>query len=196
MIHSTAKVNHPIKQGLWGSFEVFVDTIIVCTITALVIIITGAWQSGADGATLTLNAFEIGIGYYGRLIVTIGVFLFGLTTGSGWYSYYEILLRHLMKKESKTKDTILSIYKLVYPIPGMLMVIMAVTIGMPGAAVWYFADITSAIPTFINVIVILILSRRYLDLLRDYKARYLGIGTVDPDFKVFYEDRIKESKEA
>jgi len=196
MIHSTAKVNHPIKQGLWGSFEVFVDTIIVCSITALVIIITGAWETGADGATLTLNAFEIGIGYYGRLIVTIGVFLFGLTTGSGWYSYYEILLRHLMKKESKTKNTILRIYKLVYPIPGMLMVIMAVTIGMPGAAVWYFADITSAIPTFINVVVILILSRRYIDLLKDYKARYLGIGTVDPNFSVFYEEKIKKSKEA
>lgn len=191
MIHSTAKVDHPIRQGLWGSFEVFIDTIVVCSITALVIIITGAWKTGADGATLTLNAFEIGFGYLGRVIVTIGVFLFGVTTGSGWYAYYEILLRHLFKKESKTKQTILAIYKGTYPIPGFLMVVMAVTVGMPGAAVWYFADITSAIPTFINVIVILILSRRYLDLLKDYKARYLGIGTVDPSFKTFYDDRIK-----
>ena len=57
MIHSSAQTDHPVKQGLWGAFEVFVDTIIVCTLTALVIIITNVWQSGATGATLTLSAF-------------------------------------------------------------------------------------------------------------------------------------------
>ncbi|MDG2866002.1 alanine:cation symporter family protein, partial [Vibrio parahaemolyticus] len=58
MIHSTARTDHPVKQGLWGAFEVFVDTILVCTITALVIVLTGAWKTGASGATLTLTAFE------------------------------------------------------------------------------------------------------------------------------------------
>ncbi|PAB57946.1 alanine/glycine:cation symporter family protein [Anaeromicrobium sediminis] len=191
MIHSTAKTDHPIRQGLWGSFEVFVDTIIVCTITALIIIITGHWSSGVSGATLTLNAFEAGLGYTGRFIVAIGVFLFGLTTASGWYSYYEILLRHLFKDNPSKKNTILKIYKATYAIPGFLLVVMAVTIGLPGKAVWLFADITSAIPTFVNIIVILTLSGTYFKLLKDYKARHLGIGEVDENFKIFYEEKNK-----
>lgn len=191
MIHSTAKTDHPIKQGLWGSFEVFVDTILVCTITSLVIIITGEWSSGLDGATLTLSAFESGIGYFGRIIIAVGVFLFGLSTTGGWYAYYEILLRHLLRNKVDLKNKILKIYKYTYPLPGYLMVIFAVTKGLPGATVWNFADITSAIPTFINVIVILILSPTYFKLLKDYKARYLNVGKVDPDFKLFYEDREK-----
>lgn len=99
MIHSTAKTAHPVKQGMWGAMEVFADTIIVCSITAFTIIITGAWSSGLDGAALTLSAFEIGIGEFGRNIITISIFLFGLTTSTGWYTYYEILLRHVFNNE-------------------------------------------------------------------------------------------------
>lgn len=193
MIHSTAKTDHPIKQGLWGSFEVFVDTMVVCTITALVIVITGTWSSGLAGATLTLTAFESGIGFTGRVIVTIGVFLFGLTTAGGWYSYYEILLRHLFKENVEAKNKVLKVYKVVYSLPGFLLVVYAVVNGLPGQTIWNFADITSAIPTFINVVVILILSPRYFELLKDYKARYLGIGQVDLSFQPFYEDRKKSA---
>lgn len=194
LIHSTAKTDHPIKQGLWGSFEVFIDTVIVCTTTALVIIITGVWSSGLTGATLTLTAFETEIGMVGRIIVTLGVFLFGLTTAGGWYTYYEILLRHAFRNNVNAKRKILMVYKAINPVSGFLMVVYVVLKGLPGQAVWYFADITSAIPTFINVIVILILSPRYFELLKDYKARYLGIGVVDPGFKPFYEDRKKKVK--
>ena len=189
MIHSTARTKHPISQGLWGSFEVFIDTIIICTITALVIMVTGQWSSGVAGATLTLNAFEVGIGSVGKMIVAIGVFLFGLTTTTGWYAYYEILLRHLFKDNVEMKEKMLKLYKWTYPIPGFLMVIFAVTIGLPGATVWLFADITSAIPTFVNVVAIFILSKRFFELLKDYKARHLGIGTIDPTFAIFYEDK-------
>lgn len=193
MIHSTAKIDHPIKQGLWGSFEVFVDTILVCSITALVVVITGEWTSGLSGATLTLSAFEKEIGFIGRLIVAFGVFLFGLTTTGGWYAYYEILLRHLFKNNVSMKEKILKIYKYTYPLPGYLMVLLAVVQRLPGATLWNFADITSAIPTFINVLVILALSPTYFKLLKDYKARYLGIGEIDPEFSAFYEEKIKKT---
>ena len=71
MIHASAKVDHPVKQGILGVFEVFVDTIIVCTMTALVIIVTGQWSSGLDGATLTLSAFEVGMGKPARVIMAV-----------------------------------------------------------------------------------------------------------------------------
>ncbi|WP_047983597.1 alanine/glycine:cation symporter family protein [Ornithinibacillus californiensis] len=197
MVHSTAKVDHPVKQGVWGAFEVFVDTIIVCSITALTIIITGVWSSGLSGAELTLSAFEVGIGEIGRYIIAISVVLFGVTTTTGWYIYYEVLLRHLFKNsDSKIKTACLKFFSWFYPIPGLAMVVYAVSVGMPGAAVWYFADITSAIPTFINVVVILLLSKRFLELLRDYKARYLGIGQIDPNIVLFYEDKKEPPKDS
>ena len=197
MIHSTAKTDHPIKQGMWGAMEVFTDTIIICTITAFTILITGVWSSGLDGAALTLSAFESGIGEFGRIILTVCIFIFGLTTSTGWYTYYEILLRHLFKDGEKAslKNKILFVFKCLYPIPGLLMVIYAVSYNLPGKTVWYFADITSAIPTFINLVVILILGKKFFELLRDYKARYLNIGKVDPEFSVFYEDKIKRELE-
>ncbi len=196
MIHSTAKTSHPVKQGMWGAVEVFIDTIIVCSITAFTIIITGAWTLDLSGAELTLSAFEIGIGEFGRYIITISVFLFGLTTSTGWYIYYEILLRHMFGDDRKVtlKYKVLSTFKWLYPIPGFLMVVYAVYYNMPGQAVWYFADITTAIPTFVNLIVILILSGKFFELLRDYKARYLNIGQIDPNFSVFYEDKLKKEK--
>lgn len=188
MIHSTARTDHPVKQGLWGAFEVFVDTILVCTITALVIVLTGAWKTGASGATLTLTAFEMEIGSIGRYIIAISVFLFGLTTTTGWYAYYEILLRHLMKNKKALRDKILRFFRLFYPVPGIIIVLIAVFGELPGTTLWLFADLTSAIPTFLNVITILILSPVFFRLLKDYKSRYLGIGEIDPNAKIFYEE--------
>ena len=68
------------------------------------------------------------------------------------------------------------------------MVLIAVYGELPGGTLWLFADFTSAIPTFVNVLVILILSPTFIKLVKDYKARHLGEGTVDNNFKVFYED--------
>ena len=126
MIHSTARTDHPVKQGLWGSFEVFMDTLVVCTITGLIVIITGEWSSGLDGATLALTVFEHEIGWFGRVIVALSIFLLGLTSSTGWYSYYEVLLRHLLGNNSKAKDRILKIYKWVYPIPELVFPTLAV----------------------------------------------------------------------
>ncbi len=190
MIHASAQTDHPIKQGLWGAFEVFIDTIVVCTLTCLVIIITGVWSSGATGATLTLNAFATGMGSASKIFIATGIFLFGVTTSSGWYAYYQIILRHLMKSSPKLKDGILKFYKIFYPVPGFVMVVMATTIGMPGSTVWLFADFTTAVPTFINIAVMLSLSGTFFKLFKDYKTKYILKEEVKPEdkIKVFYEE--------
>ena len=190
MIHASAQTDHPIKQGLWGAFEVFIDTIVVCTLTCLVIIITGVWSSGATGATLTLNAFATGMGSASKIFIATGIFLFGVTTSSGWYAYYEIILRHLMKSSPKLKDGILKFYKIFYPVPGFVMVVMATTIGMPGSTVGLFADFTTAVPTFINIAVMLSLSGTFFKLFKDYKTKYILKEEVKPEdkIKVFYEE--------
>ena len=192
MIHSTAKTDHPVKQGLYGSFEVFVDTLVVCSITGIIVIITGAWTTGLEGATMALSVFESQIGRFGRIIIALSIFLLGLTSTTGWYSYYEILLRHLLGTKSRIKESVLRLYKWVYPLPELIFPVLSVTIGLPGAAVWMFADLVAAIPTFINVAVVLTLSPTFFKLFRDYKARYLGVGEIDPNIVLFYEDKVKK----
>lgn len=87
MAHAAAKVKHPVEQGIFGISEVFIDTFIVCTLTGLAIVITGAWQSGADGATIATSAFTQNLGIFGTLTVVLGITLFAFSTvlGASWY---------------------------------------------------------------------------------------------------------------
>ena len=79
-------------------------------------------------------------------------------------------------------------------LPGLLWTIYLVRTNNQGF-IWTVVDITSAIPTFVNVFVILILSGEYFRLLRDYKARYMGIGTVRESERLFYEDDVQIEEE-
>jgi len=190
MAHASANTPHPIRQGLWGSFEVFVDTILVCSITALAVLTAGestVWHSGISGASLCIKAFETTFGWVGQKFIAIAVFLFGMTTTTGWFLYYEVLLRQLFRKNPALKDKIIAGFKIFYVIPGMLNVYLAVSGGNGPEFMWALADCINAIPTFVNVVTLILLHKTFLVLLKDYKARYLGVGTVDPNFKVFYD---------
>lgn len=193
MVHSTAKVDHPVKQGMFGIFEVFVDTFLICTITALVIITSGAWSSGLDGATLTLTAFETGVGTIGRTILAIATLLFGITTSTGGFIQVGVVLRYLLGDRPLRKK-LLSFYKWTFPLPPLIMVMIAVFYGMPGAYLWLIADASTALPIFANLLALVILSPTVFKLLADYKARYMNIGRIDPEMELFY-DRAKEREQ-
>ncbi len=187
MIHASAKVDHLVKQGLMGIFEVFVDTFVICSITCLVIMVTGQWSSGASGAHLTLSAFETGIGSAGRMILSFSVFIFGITTSSGLYAQMEVVVRYLVG-ERKMKRVILTMYKWLYPLPGLGLILIAVFYQYPGTTIWLFSDASTAMPIFVNVLALALLSPRFLALLADYKARYLGVGKPEENFRAFYEE--------
>ena len=88
MVHAAADTDHPVRQGLYGIFEVFVDTLLICTVTGLVILVTDSWTTGATGAALSVRAFEAGLpGTWGDIVVTGGLVLFAFSTVIGW-SYY------------------------------------------------------------------------------------------------------------
>ena len=87
-IHGSADCEHPMRQGLWGSFEVFVDTLLVCSITALAVLSTGVWTTGTPGVTLTMMAYYSGFGVFGKYFIGFLAFLFGVTTTTGWFTYY------------------------------------------------------------------------------------------------------------
>jgi alanine or glycine:cation symporter, AGCS family len=88
IVHAQAR-NTPVGQGLWGIWEVFIDTIVVCTMTALVILTTGAYTTGTTGAELAGNAFNMGLPGPGGLIVQIALALFAYTTMLTWNFYGE-----------------------------------------------------------------------------------------------------------
>ncbi|MGI6782616.1 MAG: alanine/glycine:cation symporter family protein [Aminivibrio sp.] len=91
MVHATAVVDHPVRQSMYGLFEVFADTIVVCSFTALAILTSGVITSQPDlsGAQLTLSAFETTLGGTGTMILSIGLALFSFSTILGWYWYGE-----------------------------------------------------------------------------------------------------------
>lgn len=196
MVHATAAVDHPVKQGLMGAFEVFVDTIVVCTATGILVIITGFYNSGLQGADLTLSALQSELGMIARVIIALSIFLFALTTATGWYTYYLTLLNHAFKDSNPIKTTVLKIYNALNPLFGAALTAITVFITPDATTgdVWVFADFSSVIPTFINVVVVLIISGKFFELLKDYRARYMGKGTVDPNFHIFYEDKVKSQK--
>lgn len=188
MIHASAKVDHPVKQGMLGIFEVFMDTFVICTMTCLVIMVTGQWNSGLEGASLTLAAFEAGLGTVGRIILAIGVFLFGITTSSGLYVQIEVVLRYVVG-ESKIKDFALKFYKWTYPLPSLILVIIAVAGGLSGSTVWIISDAGVGLPIFINLAALVVLAPKFKALLNDYKARCEGKGNVDPNFSIYFDPK-------
>jgi AGCS family alanine or glycine:cation symporter len=96
MVHASAVTDHPVRQACYGIFEVFVDTIVICLLSGLVILTTGAWTEGATGATLSMRAFQIGLpGVWGGLVVSIGLILFAYSTIVGWAYYGETAVTYL-----------------------------------------------------------------------------------------------------
>lgn len=189
MIHATATTDHPIRQGVLGVFEVFIDTIVICSLTGLIVVNTGEWSSGLDGANLTLTVFTHSIGFWGRIVLLVGLALFGLTTSIGLYMQFETLLQYVAGSNRTWQKMATLFNKCFYPLPGMLLLLYAYKNDLPAYKVWMFIDLSLGIPIFINLIAMLILSPKFFALLKDYRARHMGIGKVDPNFKVFYEDK-------
>ena len=187
MIHSSAKTIHPVEQGLWGSFEVFFDTFVICSITALSVILSGAWTDGTSGGTLALTSFAQGFGQVGSILLTLVMIIFTVTTSGGWFTYYLAILEHLGKDDTKWKKILMKVFYALRALPGLLWTIYLVKTNNQGF-IWTVVDITSAIPTFVNVAVILILSGDYFRLLKDYKARFMNIGKTEENATLFYED--------
>jgi AGCS family alanine or glycine:cation symporter len=156
--HAAATTDHPVRQGLWGVFEVFVDTIIICSITALSIITTGVWETGETGAVLTTMAFNTAIPG-GGIIVTIGIVLFAYSTILGWAYYGERCLEYL----AGTKPILA--YRLVW--------VVFVVIGAIGGLefIWSLADTLNGLMAIPNLIGVLFLSGTVFKLTKEYFSK-------------------------
>lgn len=160
--HAAAKTDHPVRQGLWGIFEVFIDTILICTITALVIITTGAWThtdaagEALTGAALTTEAFNMGLPGPGGVIVSVGILLFAFSTILGWSYYGEKCIEFLLG----TKST--KIYRIIW-IP---LIFIGTIANLE--LVWNLADTMNGLMAIPNLVGLLGLSGVVFKLTKEF----------------------------
>lgn len=166
MAHSAAQVDHPIRQGFYGLFEVFVDTIIICTLTATTILASGVITSRPDltGAQLSLAAFQSTLGTPGTIILSVGLSLFAFSTILGWYWYGETALVYLFG----SGKNVINSYKAVYT----ALIIFG---GWGGAAalahIWDLADTLNGLMAAPNLIGLLLLSKELKKLTIDFDTK-------------------------
>ncbi|MBD3610336.1 MAG: sodium:alanine symporter family protein [Gammaproteobacteria bacterium] len=154
--HAAAQTDNPVRQGTIAMLGTFIDTLIICSITGLVIIMTGAWTSGENGASLTSHAFELALPGVGGYIVTLGLALFAFTTILGWSYYGEKCVEYLFGLKAIT--------------PYRLLWVLAVFIGadLELNFIWLVADTLNAMMALPNLIALLLLSPVVFKLSREY----------------------------
>lgn len=148
--HAAAFTDHPARQGLWGAFEVFFDSIVMCTITALVILTSGLWHDAAyvgDTRAMSSQAFENAF-VGGQYIVTVGLCLFAFATIIAWYYYGEKCIEYLTKGNK--------VVKLFYQIVYTLMIFWGCVASLD--AVWEFADLFNGLMAVPNLIALIFLA--------------------------------------
>jgi AGCS family alanine or glycine:cation symporter len=161
MVHAAAKTDHPVRQGLYGIFEVFVDTILVCTTTGLAILVTGVWDSGATGAALAGQAFSTGLpGTWGNIVVTTSLVLFAYSTAIGWSYYGETGIVYLLGTRAA--------------VPYRLLWLVFIYLGAVGSLhlVWDIADTLNGLMAVPNLISVLLAIPLLLRLTREFFSEH------------------------
>jgi len=165
--HAAAQTPSPIHQGLIGVGEVFIDTIVVCTITALINLSTGMWQSGLDGTAMTAASFSKSIPIVGGLVVAFSSLLFGYSTLLGWYYYGEQCMKYLFG------------IKVTYPyrviFVGLIFTGSVISIKLA----FYVGDIANALMAFPNLIALALMSGTIGVATRQFFTKYRRIDDFD-----------------
>ena len=187
MVHSNSNVKEPVQQGMWGIFEVFADTMIVCTMTALVVLTSGAYNlqtgeilAGYSDATLVGGAFNtvFGWGNIGSRFVAIAMFLFAFTTVLGWSHYGSKAWEYLFG--SKTTY----IFKIIHLITILLGAVMTSSLA------WDISDTFNGLMMFPNLIGVVALFPLVMRITKNYVARKIKNEDVAPIYS--YDEKIQE----
>lgn len=159
--HATAATDDPMNQATLGMLDVFIDTLIVCSMTGFAILVTGMWNNelGYKGAAITINAFEAAMPGIGGLLVSICLLFFAFTTALGWCVYGERCAIYLFG--DKALKPFRFLYTIVIPIGCITQL----------EVVWLLADTFNALMAIPNLVGLLLLSPVIFKLVREYEAR-------------------------
>jgi len=156
MAHSTAKVEEPAREGMVAMLGPFIDTLVICTMTALVILTAAKWDSGINGAPLTMAAFNDTLPIYGRWMVVVGILLFSYSTVISWSYYGEKGIEYIAGKRAKLP------YKWVF----LFFTLIGARLDL--VAVWSFADIANGLMAAPNLVALVGLSSTVAVITRKY----------------------------
>ncbi|WP_129138384.1 alanine/glycine:cation symporter family protein [Modicisalibacter coralii] len=156
--HAAAQTKNPVRQGLVAMLGTFIDTIVVCSITALAILTTQDWTSGETGAALTTMAFDNTLPGVGQYVVSFALAVFAFTTILGWAFYGEKCFEYLFGVRS------IKLYRVVY-----ILAILAGAVA-PLDFVWLMASVFNALMAIPNLIALALLSPVVFKLTKDYFA--------------------------
>ena len=161
MAHGAARVDHPARQGMWGIFEVFISTLVVCTFTALVILVSGVFDpkmpSSLTGASLTAAAFSSALGRAGSGIVALSLLLFAFSSILGWSYYGQQCLDYLTGGRGR------GLYRVVF-----LLCVLLGAVWEP-QAIWQLVDLCNALMALPNLTALILLAPEALALLRRFE---------------------------
>ena len=157
--HAAAQTDSPVQQGMIAMLGTFIDTLVICTVTALVIVMSGAWQSGESGAELSTLAFDTHLPGIGGAIVAAGLAVFAFTTILGWSYYGERCAEYLFGVRAI--------------LPFRLLWVVAVPLGALGQLelIWLMADVMNGLMAIPNLVALLLLSPVIFRLTREGLAR-------------------------
>lgn len=153
---AAAKTKHPVTQALVSMTQTFIDTIIVCTMTGLVIVLKGAWTTGKNGADLTTYSFQLSAVPGGEYIVTIGLVLFAFSTILGWCYYGEKSIEYLFGE------------KAIMPYRAVFVLFAGIGAMLKLNLVWTIADVFNGLMAFPNLIALIALTPVIVKTTKDY----------------------------
>jgi len=165
MAHAAATTNEPVREGLVAMMEPFVDTLVICTMTGLAIVVTGAYLNAPEdvtGASLTAYAFSQSIGDAGAMIVGGGLALFAFSTIIAWSYYGDRSVKFMLGEKAVLP------YRLVYT---ALIVVGAI---VPLQLVWNIADITNILMAVPNLLALVLLAGLVKKLKTEYMRKHMN----------------------
>ena len=191
MVNSSANVKEPVQQGMWGVFEIFADTIVVCTLTALVILTTGVVDiesgsvlAGVQDNALVGQAFTAAFGSFGPKFIAISLLFFAYSTVLGWSHYGTKAVEYLFGQKGTR------VYKVIFV--GMVVVGATMKLGLA----WDLSDTFNGLMMIPNLLAVLALSGTVVQITKNYLDRKVNGKDIPPMWSAFAEYQKAEEAEA
>ena len=182
MVHSNSNIKEPVKQGMWGIFEVFADTFVVCTLTALVVLTSGVYDlttgvATASDATLVAEAFNTVFGFanIGGKFIAIAILLFAFTTVLGWDHYGSKAWEYLFGVKS------IKVYKVIHLVMIMFGALLTSSLA------WDISDTFNGLMMIPNLIGVIALSGTVYKIIKNYIDRKIKGKDVEPMYSAIPE---------
>lgn len=180
MVHSNSNVEEPVQQGMWGIFEVFADTIVVCSLTAISVLVsgdvdlaTGKLLEGVEASSLASSAFGAMFGKPGEMFVAVAILLFAFSTVLGWSHYGSKACEYLFG----LKATL--VYKVIFTVATFGGAVMGANLA------WDIADTLNGLMAIPNLIGVLVLSGTVAAITKNYVDRTFRGKNVKPMLSAF-----------